>query len=67
MKRRKTSIVTILGLLVVTGYLIFDSFIKKIPDNIAIPILILAIILIIAGNIISRVRYHKSIRNKDLY
>ena len=66
MQRRKISIFTILGLLIVTAFIIIDNYISKIPNNIGIPLLILAIIFIIAGNIISRVKYKKSL-NKDLY
>lgn len=59
MKRKTMSPLTIIGLLVFVGYMIYDRFVNNIPDNIGIPLLIAAILLIVVGNILVRVHNNR--------
>ena len=59
MKKGLLSLMNLFGLLIVVAYMLIDYFVVKIPDNISIPILLVGIALIIAGNFYNR----KNMRN----
>ena len=59
MKRKTFSPLTIIGLLVFVGYMLYDRFVNAIPDTIGIPLLVIAILLIVVGNILVRVHNNK--------
>ena len=44
----------LVGLVIIVGYLLIDYFLVRIPDTIAIPVILLSIVLIIVGNIANR-------------
>ncbi|MDL2211259.1 hypothetical protein LJB88_00060 [Erysipelotrichaceae bacterium OttesenSCG-928-M19] len=66
MKRKVMSPFTIIGLVMIIGYLIYEAIFKAIPDSIGIPLLIIAIIFIVVGNVLVRV-HNKKIDDNNKY
>lgn len=48
---RNLSFSTLIGLLVIVGYIVVDRYVASIPDLIAIPVMLVGIALVLIGTV----------------